>query len=329
MCDVIDEDAIPIPINLNFPWITVMCDATQHASPKSRKNHRQVTESKAMIDIIVIAAITTLVSLLIATAYAATQYYKQLLRAQEEYGKARDIVEDVVLSFNRELRREAERLSNVSYEVEGAVSQANAGLKKANKIEERILPLEVKVENVSADVANLTSVVGTITEGSAKILEKISSFDANGIDAKIQSIETTKERVSNVDLKIRDLEQAQENLKAKLVGIEEQLQKQPAIFDRANEYPPQISVMPIKREKAMASLTDTEVATLELLVSEGPKTAPEIKEKVHLSREHTARLMKKLYEEGYLERETGKLPFRYSLKKEMEKLLKKPEPSAT
>ena len=36
-------------------------------------------------------------------------------------------------------------------------------------------------------------------------------------------------------------------------------------------------------------------------------------------------LAQKLYEEGYLEREVGKIPFRYSIKKEMEKLLKKPE----
>lgn len=35
--------------------------------------------------------------------------------------------------------------------------------------------------------------------------------------------------------------------------------------------------------------------------------------------------MKKLYEEGYVERETEKLPFKYSVKKEMEKLMKKPE----
>jgi hypothetical protein len=35
--------------------------------------------------------------------------------------------------------------------------------------------------------------------------------------------------------------------------------------------------------------------------------------------------MKKLYEEGYLERDTGKIPFKYSVKKEMEKLLKKTE----
>lgn len=75
----------------------------------------------------------------------------------------------------------------------------------------------------------------------------------------------------------------------------------------------------------MAQLTDTEVSVLEMLASEGSKTAPEIKLKVNLSREHTARLMKKLYEEGYLDREAGRIPFKYSLKKEMESLLKKAE----
>jgi DNA-binding MarR family transcriptional regulator len=83
------------------------------------------------------------------------------------------------------------------------------------------------------------------------------------------------------------------------------------------------AVIPIKREKAMAQLTETELAVLELLVAEGAKTAPDIKERVKLSREHTARLMKKLYEEGYLERDTGKIPFKYSAKTEMAKLLGK------
>jgi predicted transcriptional regulator len=75
----------------------------------------------------------------------------------------------------------------------------------------------------------------------------------------------------------------------------------------------------------MAALTDTEVTVLEMLTTEGSKTAPEVKDRVQLSREHTARLMKKLYEEGYLEREIGKIPFKYRIKKEMEKLLKKTE----
>jgi DNA-binding MarR family transcriptional regulator len=87
-------------------------------------------------------------------------------------------------------------------------------------------------------------------------------------------------------------------------------------------------VIPIRRDKAMAALTDTEISVLEMLAEEGAKTAPEIKARVQLSREHTARLMKKLYEEGYLERETGKIPFMYNVKKEMEKFLNKPESTA-
>jgi DNA-binding MarR family transcriptional regulator len=75
-------------------------------------------------------------------------------------------------------------------------------------------------------------------------------------------------------------------------------------------------------------LTETEIAALEFLASEGSKTAPEIKWKIRLSREHTARLMKKLYESGYLERDTNKIPFKYSIKKEMQDLLRKKEMDA-
>ena len=59
-------------------------------------------------------------------------------------------------------------------------------------------------------------------------------------------------------------------------------------------------VMPIKRDKAMAALTDTEIAVLEMLSKEGRKNSTRNQGESKLSREHTARLMKKLYEEGYL-----------------------------
>jgi DNA-binding MarR family transcriptional regulator len=120
--------------------------------------------------------------------------------------------------------------------------------------------------------------------------------------------------------KIATIEDTEAKLKAQIATLEEQMQK----FSVAPEFGSEPVIL-IKRDKAMATLTDTEIAVLEMLTAEGAKTAPDIKERVQLSREHTARLMKKLYEEGYLERETGNIPFRYSVKKEMEKLLKKPE----
>jgi DNA-binding MarR family transcriptional regulator len=224
--------------------------------------------------------------LLAATVAASVEYYRQIRKAQKEYEKAKDIVEDIVLSFNRELKREADRLELIAYKVEGSSAKADTSLKKMDNVEKKMAPLENQVSAISQNNTNILS------------------------------------GLTSLESKIKDIEDSQETLRVKITGFEEQIQK----FTVAPEIKGE-SVIPIKRDKAMAALTDTEIAVLEMLSSEGPKTAPEVKDRVHLSREHTARLMKKLYEEGYLEREVGKIPFRYSIKKEMEKLLKKTENS--
>ncbi|MEM4297120.1 MAG: winged helix-turn-helix domain-containing protein [Nitrososphaerota archaeon] len=50
------------------------------------------------------------------------------------------------------------------------------------------------------------------------------------------------------------------------------------------------------------------------LLREGPKTSREIEKHIGKSREHTARLLKKLYDEGIVERDVSKRPFKYRLK---------------
>jgi DNA-binding MarR family transcriptional regulator len=60
-------------------------------------------------------------------------------------------------------------------------------------------------------------------------------------------------------------------------------------------------------------LTPTERQTIEILTREGPKAAPDLGRRLKKSREHMARLMKKLYFEGYVDRETNRAPFRYRL----------------
>jgi Fic family protein len=123
---------------------------------------------------------------------------------------------------------------------------------------------------------------------------------------------------------LRDIITSQETLTSRITRLEEQTKHTPPPTETSVE-----AAITIRRDKALAPLTQTELSALELFASEGPKTAPEIKERIKLSREHTARLMKKLYESGYLERDTNKIPFKYNVKKEMEKLLKKPENEAT
>jgi hypothetical protein len=71
-----------------------------------------------MTELIVIFVGALLSVLLAATTYTAVEYYRQLRGAKSEYEKAKGVVEDIVLSFNRELKREAERLEKVAYKVE-------------------------------------------------------------------------------------------------------------------------------------------------------------------------------------------------------------------
>jgi hypothetical protein len=297
-----------------------MCDATTKITVRSQTNHG---EHHQVIDILTAGIGSLLAILLASTAYAVTEYIKQLRKAQKEYEKAKDSVEDIVLSFNRELRREADKIENISYRVDVASSKAEVGTKKAELVEKRVEPIENGINEMTNQVTNIKSMIDTISSNNEKTLGIISSLD---LKTKLDDLKTSKERIVEINTKIQNVELSHEEVKTKIAELEEKIQKLLAVPEGGIEEVTSTSVlpvMPLRRDKAMASLTETEISVLEFLAAEGPKTAPEIKEKVHLSREHTARLMKKLYEEGYLERETGKLPFKYSVKKEMENLLKK------
>ena len=221
---------------------------------------------------------------------ASTEYYKQIRKAQKQYKKSKNIIENIVLSFNRELKREATRVEAVAYKVDGTLSKSETNIKRIEKLEKTISPIIGKIESSFGNNEN--------------IIVKTSS-----LENKIQSIDeinkSFKNRITSLEEKI-----------SKLTEVEEKISKLTELPDIKSN-----TVIPIRREKAMSAITETEIKVLELLSNEGGKTAPEIKNRINLSREHTARLMKKLYEKGYLERETGKIPFIYKIKEEMENIL--------
>jgi DNA repair exonuclease SbcCD ATPase subunit len=226
--------------------------------------------------------------LAILTIVVAVEYYKQLRRARREYEKAKEAVEDIVVSFNRQLRQEANRLEATGDKLDTLALRVTGAGKQVQEIAERINSLDTKM----------------------------TTEQQNG--------ERMADQLTEIEKQARDVVASQEQAVTRITNLEERINRLSTIPEASLK-----TVMPIKREKAMAHLTETEVFVLEMLASEGAKTAPEIKEKVRLSREHTARLMKKLYEQGYLERETNKIPFTYSVKKEMENLLKKTEHEIT
>ena len=217
------------------------------------------------------------------------------------------------MEYYRQLRRAQKEYEKARGAIEDIILSVNRQFKsESGKLE----VIAYKVEAVDVKTGGFSNIAGEIEK---KVIDlETNSATNSGDKQKIMTL------LDEVDQKIRGAVASQEMLNAKITNLENQITQFATIPEAKIE-----AAIPIKREKALAQLTETELAVLELLVSEGPKTAPEIKERVGLSREHTARLMKKLYEEGYLERETGKIPFKYSVKKEMEKLLKKTESMAT
>ena len=242
--------------------------------------------------------------------------HQQYEKGRQEYEKAKEFIEDIVLSFDRELKRESDKFDIMVSKVEGSYTTADASYRKAERLENKIEPLETQLIALNQSQQTI----------SQSINENLAENTQNSINLKTE----VKTELSSLEAKLQDLIATQEALKSRITGFEEQIQKlsvAPPPQETRTEMA--LPVVPIKRDRALAALTETEIAVLEMLSKEGAKTAPEIKERVHLSREHTARLMKKIYEEGYVEREAGKIPFRYTIKKEMEALLQKAEPPTT
>jgi len=226
-----------------------------------------------------------------------------------EYEKAKDFLEDIVLSFDRELKRESAKFDTMVSKVEGSYTTADVSYRKAETIERKIEPMETQLDVLT---------------------RSYNMMSQNIIDSQTENMQHSSNVLSGLaglEVKLKDIDTTQGTLRSKILDLEEQIKKLATAPPTQPQIAPEIMLppIPIKRDKALFALTDTEIQVLEMLSKEGSKTAPEIKERVQLSREHTARLMKKLYEDGYLEREASKLPFRYSIKKEMEALLQKVE----
>ena len=225
--------------------------------------------------------------LLFGTISAIFLYYRRIMTLNKEYERARGVVNDIVVSVDRQFSRQKDRVLFFAQKIENVLSEN----KKVTK----------KVEDYEGRLSGLT-----------KLVEDVPNIE-DKVSGQIQEMRN----------EVVGIKEAQDRVMKKLVEIEK---------IKREAYVPEMKIeaaIPIKREKALEPLTETELMVLETIGKEGEKTAPEIRENIGLTREHTARLMKKLYKDGYLERETHKMPYVYRLKEEMQKILKKRETSAS
>jgi transcription initiation factor IIE alpha subunit len=128
-------------------------------------------------------------------------------------------------------------------------------------------------------------------------------------DATLAGLEKVKELSDRVD----GIEESIETMKKDL----SKLASQPRVIQTTQVDAP----IPVQGDDILQGLTDTELEVLKMIVDTGEGTVPEIKEIIDKTREHTARLLKKLYDKGFVDRNTSSMPYRYSIRKEIRDLI--------
>lgn len=80
--------------------------------------------------------------------------------------------------------------------------------------------------------------------------------------------------------------------------------------------------IPLGQDAVLDQLTETELDVLTMIEELGEGSVPEIRDRIGKTREHTARLLKKLFDNGFIDRNTSSMPYRYNIRKEIRELIK-------
>jgi hypothetical protein len=142
--------------------------------------------------------------------------------------------------------------------------------------------------------------------------------EIGGLETRNAGLESEQAALQTSHLQLlRSLQEALSNDKRMIAELESLKRRFTSSPPGRNQTEPQPKPMQlgvvVGRDEILTALTPTEHETLDILLHEGPKPAPELGRRVNKSREHTSRLMKKLYLEGYVDRESNHAPFRYKL----------------
>ncbi len=183
--------------------------------------------------------------------------------------------------------------------------------KDLKKQEEAIQEIIKNYEGKSVENVKKNEEINVMISNLKSMLEDL----FNWREIFFENYETLKRKVDEISIKYDEILKKinEKSNEQKLRKIEEMPEIKPS------------SAFAVGENETLASLTETELKVLELLAIEGEKTVPEIKDKIKLTREHTARLMKNLYARGYVERRTDRIPYIYRLNKNVENFLKRRE----
>lgn len=168
-----------------------------------------------------------------------------------------------------------------------------------------------KINNLTFEVEGIHSTTERLVEQNRRTEGKLSGL-ITSVKAAFTINKKLVEHIITMREEINNLSKAQQNI-----------QKQFTILDEKYQKIPETVTIAASRDETLPSvrLTETEDQVIQFLLTEGSKTAPEVEKRIGKTREHTARLMKKLWQEGFIERDTHRIPFIYRINEKLKKSL--------
>jgi DNA-binding MarR family transcriptional regulator len=164
-----------------------------------------------------------------------------------------------------------------------------------------------QVNRLQQDVAKVENAATTAKIVASEALKN--SGEAKEATLKgLEAVKTMQSRVESTESTVESLKKEVQKLAA--------APKQRVVVRQDLSAP-----IPVQQGNVLAQLTETELSALKKIVELGEGVVPEIKEHLGTTREHTARMLKKLYEFGFVDRSTNAMPYRYSVRKEIRDLI--------
>ena len=189
-----------------------------------------------------------------------------------------------------------------------------------------------RISQAQEEYEESRDIVRGITNGFTRQISRltaaISGFEIDASDAQrmaAQALEASRKAVEASNSGVDERKLLAQRFEGTEKTIEEirkeirELSKRPVPLVRAV---PLDAPIPLQQGDVLDQLTPTEFDVLTLIDEMGEGSVPEIRERIQKTREHTARLLKKLFDKGFIDRNTSSMPYRYHLRKEVVELVK-------
>lgn len=196
-----------------------------------------------------------------------------------------------------------------------------------------------RIKMAQTEYEDSKGIIRNITSGFTRQVKRMESdldrLERETLQAKYMASEAISAKQGDSEATLAGLEKVKE-LSDRVDGIEESIDAMKKDLSKLASQPrvivpqgPVDAPIPVHGEDILQTLTDTELEVLKMIVDFGEGTVPEIKEQIQKTREHTARLLKKLYDKGFIDRNTNSMPYRYSIRKEIRDLIQEQNEAST